>query len=303
MKVSFSNQDNQKRFVPPPIPLERAETKELKKNECLTLKLRSDPTNVDSQTYELTIKFFSGGTPEEWLVFLRDFKRVLVGQNITNGPGKYLMICRLIFGDTLAVFDKAAQDLVNETNANFELVLQEVTTHVFPQRALSYQKRYMRRYMRKPRAMTTREFAARVNEMNEYLKQFPPFDEDQELTEEEILDILEFAIPNGWQKNMVLQGFDPVIHTPSEFVAFCERHEFTEGSLNNSEDKKNGVKPKASLKNGHNDGKSRAKSSAEAPKSNKRNQPEKWCDLHQTHGHDTSECNVVQTQISKMRRI
>jgi hypothetical protein len=52
------------------------------------------------------------------------------------------------------------------------------------------------------------------------------------------LDLLEFAVPNAWQKNMVLQGFDPVIHTPSEFVAFCERHEFTEGNLNNSEEKR-----------------------------------------------------------------
>jgi hypothetical protein len=52
------------------------------------------------------------------------------------------------------------------------------------------------------------------------------------------LDLLEFAFPNAWQKNMVRQGFDPVIHTPSEFVAFCERHYFTEGNLNNSEEKK-----------------------------------------------------------------
>jgi hypothetical protein len=302
MKVSFNLASSGKRFVPPPIPLERPETKEIKKNECLTLKLRTDPANNDSQTYELTVKFFSSGTAEEWLVFLRDLKRILVGQNITQGAGKYMMIRRLIFGDTLAVFNKNAQELGNETNANFELALQAVTTHVFPQRALSYQKRYMRRYMRKPRNMTTREFAARVNELNEYLKQFPPYDDDQELAEEEILDILEFAVPNTWQKNMVLQGFDPLMHTSSDFVAFCERHEFTEGNLDNSNDKKE-AKPKTSLKSSYNDEKSRAKSSAEAKsKTNKRKTTEKWCDLHQTHGHDTHECKVVQSQIQKMRQ-
>jgi hypothetical protein len=94
--------------------------------------------------------------------------------------------------------------------------------------------------------MTTRAFSARVIALNGYLKQLSHLNEEQELTEEDLLYRLEFAVPNTWQKYMVLQGFDPVIHTPSEFVAFCERHEFTEGNLNNSEDKK-GTKSKTSL--------------------------------------------------------
>jgi hypothetical protein len=40
---------------------------------------------------------------------------------------------------------------------------------------------------------------------------------------------LEVSVPNACQKNTVLQGFDPVVPTPSEFVAFCERRKFTEG--------------------------------------------------------------------------
>jgi hypothetical protein len=170
--------------------------------------------------------------------------------------------------------------LINETSVTFELAVKKVTTHVFPHRALSYQKQYMRRYMCKPRNMTTREFSAHVNELNGYLKQFPPFNQDQELTEEELFDLLELAVPTAWQKNMVLQGFDPVIHAPSEFVAFFERHEFTEGNLNNSEDKK-GTKSKTSSKNGSNDVKSCVKSSAEVSNSNsnkKGNQSEKWCE-------------------------
>jgi hypothetical protein len=37
--------------------------------------------------------------------------------------------------------------------------------------------------------------------------------------------------------------YDPVIHNPSEFIAFCERHEFAEGNVNTAEDKK-GRSPK-----------------------------------------------------------
>jgi hypothetical protein len=142
-----------------------------------------------------------------------------------------------------------------------------------------------------------REFAARVSELNEYLAYFPPFDNNQSLTNEEVLDILEFAIPNTWQKSMVLQGFDPLIHTVSEFVSFCERHEFTEGTLDNSKEK--GAKPKANSKSGSNDAKWHAKSSVEAVK--KRKSTEKFCDLHQKFGHSTSECKVVQGQIQRMR--
>ncbi len=179
MKIAQpSTSTGRKPSVPPLIPLEQPTVKELKKQEYLTMKLRSDPTDANSQTYDLTIQFFRTGTPEEWLLFQRDLNRVLIGQNITTGPQKFAMIRRLITGDTLAVFNNAAQEHGNETNATFLQCLQDVTTHIFPQRALAFQKRYMRRYFRKPKDMTTREFAARLSELNQYLKQFPPFEDN-----------------------------------------------------------------------------------------------------------------------------
>jgi hypothetical protein len=94
-------QDIGRRFIPPPITLERPVVKDINKNGCLSLKLWSYPTNVNIQMYELTVKLFNSGTPEEWMVFLMELKRVIVGQNIKTGPGKYLMIQPLIFGDAL----------------------------------------------------------------------------------------------------------------------------------------------------------------------------------------------------------
>jgi hypothetical protein len=80
----------------------------------------------------------------------------------------------------------------------------------------------MRRYLRKPRDKTAREFAACISELNQYLKQFPPFENNQELDEVEIINILKFGIPHTWQNNMVLQGFDPIESTLVELVDFCE---------------------------------------------------------------------------------
>ena len=56
---------NQKSRFTPPIPLERPEKMELQKGEYLVLKLKSLPNNKDSQTYELSIPYFSTGTLEE----------------------------------------------------------------------------------------------------------------------------------------------------------------------------------------------------------------------------------------------
>ena len=65
-------------------------------------------------------------------------------------------------------------------------------------------------------------------EINEYLKSFPNFQADQELHNDEIMDIAELGMPNSWQKQMVLQGFDPLAKSTDEFIEFCEQLESIE---------------------------------------------------------------------------
>jgi hypothetical protein len=137
----------------------------------------------------------------------------------------------------------------------------------------------MRRYLRKPRDMTTREFAARVSELNQYLKQFPPFEYNQELDEDEIIDILEFGIPHSWQNYMVLQGFDPMESTLAELVDFCERREFTEGNKTET------AKSNKGKTSSDSDKKSAAKKNgSKGPNKHKNG---KLCELNHTHGHST----------------
>ena len=81
--------------------------------------------------------------------------------------------------------------------------------------------------MRKPRSMTTREYIARVNQINSYLTSFPPFQRNQALPEDEVLDLLEFGVPSTWQKEFWRQGYDPISKSISEFTDFCELLEFT----------------------------------------------------------------------------
>ena len=63
-----------RRMIQPVIGLERPVKKTLSKDESLVFKLRSNPTDETSTTYELTVPFFKHGTPEELLVFFKDLK-------------------------------------------------------------------------------------------------------------------------------------------------------------------------------------------------------------------------------------
>ena len=76
-----------------------------------------------------------------------------------SGPNQYLLARRLLQGDVLTVFEKAATAQTSEMIATFKVCLEELKKHIFPQRALANQTRYMRRFLRKPRDMTVREFA------------------------------------------------------------------------------------------------------------------------------------------------
>ena len=123
MKISLPQASAKHRYSAP-IELERSEKKELRKGEYIALKLRTVPTDDNSQTYELSIPYFSTGTPEEWLKFQRDFNRVVVGQGLTTGPTRYQMMRRLLEGDALAKFNTVAQELGNETLNNFQTCVQ-----------------------------------------------------------------------------------------------------------------------------------------------------------------------------------
>ena len=70
--------------------------------------------------------------------------------------------------------------------------------------------------------MTVREFAARLNKINEYLSDFPPSTENNKLLMDKLMDIAKFSVPAMWQKTMIMHGFDPANHTIQEFIEFCE---------------------------------------------------------------------------------
>ena len=100
-----SIQSFKKRMLEPPILLTRPDKKELQKGQYLSFKLYNDPANANSTTYELSVPYFETGTPEELIDFVIDTERVITGQNIIMGPGKYGLMHRLLKGDALVAFN------------------------------------------------------------------------------------------------------------------------------------------------------------------------------------------------------
>jgi hypothetical protein len=306
----------------PPIPLVRDDEKEYAKGSYMSMKLRSTPADEHSPTHEIQVPYFKSGTCEQFLDFLDKVSAVFHGQNLTTGPQKVAFMRTVLKGDALSNFSQYFITAGNEDSATFDLAVKSLITHIFPLRALRIQKRYMRRYMRKPRDMKMRTYRNRVVELNNYLAKFPSdFSDAQKIDDEEIVDILEFGTPNKWQYEMVRLGFDSATATSQALVEFCERLEFTEELAGGNNDQ-NEAKPKTGPSGG------RPGRSYAPPKSSRSGAPyqknpnnsfnkrqkvdtvahhqgsydsEKYCTLHGMYGHDLNNCKVMLDQANKMR--
>ena len=80
--------------------------------------------------------------------------------------------------------------------------------------------------------MTMKAYYACFQELNRYLERFPPYGARQKLPRDEVLEHMEFAIPNSCQKQMILQGFSTVDKTNDEFIEFCQRIEMAKSIHN-----------------------------------------------------------------------
>jgi hypothetical protein len=285
----------------PPIPLERPDREKLESGNYVSFKLRAVPADADSQMYSMQVPYYTTGTPEQWILLRKNLDKVLTGQHITTGPPTYAMTRRILEGAALAKFEEATATRGTETLEHFEEVLDDMGSYVFPHRALQMEKRYMRRYMRKPRKLKMREYMARVEELNNDLRYFPAYVQGSRLLEDELLDIYEFGVPATWQKRFLLHGFDPLEHTKQEFLEFCERLEATEDIFEDH----NGAKRKASPSDRYKvkEGK---RALANRPSGYARNQSTnkmmKFCRLHgQQQSHGTADCKILLDQADKMK--
>ena len=165
------------------------------------IKCRTNIGDADTTTYKIPMAYFRNRTPKEWLLFKKKLTRCMTGQNATSRPTKYALARRLLSGRALANFNHAVTANGNESLANYKKCIQAVTLGVFPQKALQDKKRWMRRFLKKPRDMPVRDYIAQVIEINDYLAEFPPTivgGDILKLPDNKLLDLLEFGMPITW---------------------------------------------------------------------------------------------------------
>ena len=311
----YSNRMN---TIPPPILFKRSLwNKDVEGADTTTFKLRSNPSDKDSQLYELKARSFASGTVEQYILWKRDLDKIIKGQNVTRPNDKYEMARRVLYGDALAIFDKEALTLVQEDEENFQKCLKALANHVFPKNALSSQKAWLRRSddVRKQPNMSTRIWTARLQEINQMLSEFPPsFSNTQRLTDEDFVEVIEYGIPHSWRTKMAEHGFVPVNHSLAEIIEFCNKMEYAEemtGKNNSQNNQKTGQHAEADSVSG--DKLTGAILHAKTPRGGNNKRRERHVSFAESDGkdgcalhtnatdHRTGECRVLLGQAKKMR--
>jgi hypothetical protein len=307
--VPPTNQNDQhcKGFTNPVIGLERPIAKDHVKGHYETLKLRTHPLNVGSPQFSFELSYFSTGTPEEFLLFQKGLRKVLEGQNLLTGPDMFATTRRMLEGDSLATFNNAADGL--ETINRYKRSMNALKRHVFPKRALQMQKRWMRRFLRKPKEYTIREYVARVREINSWFPAYPVNDGDEvlptRLDDDKLLDLLEFGTPNSWKKEMVKQGFAFTTKTIQEFVEFCERLEICEATnptlTNNNRNDNNHPDKSQKGKRGTKSYKRKDQASEDGSQKYKKAKNSFWFMQHgENSTHNTNKCEYIKSQLKRL---
>ena len=290
----------------PPIPYDRPETPEFKKGDGQTYRLRNDPANDKSPGYDVSVRYFSSGTCEEFLLFETDMKRVFKGQGVGNGPGRFDIARRLLTGAALTTFNQALGE-GNENLENFKSCMNAVRESIFPRHACLLQQKLMKGgNMRKPKGVNMQQFAARISELNSYLTRFPPISSTrlaEEIPPEEIVEILEAGIPSSWKTQMSLTGFDAHEHDAEAFVKKCREFETAEAASGKLIGQTNNDKPKA---NGKGKGK---REYGETKRNGKKNgnfngkefvDGVRMCPLH-NYSHPMQDCKTLLKQAANMK--
>ena len=293
------------------LPLIPEEDDDLDSSNSVSYNLRVDPTNPDSPTFKKYVRVLRGGeSVRACLQWSRDSAAVAKGLNVTGARAKCDFFCNMLIGSALTLFEtKVAEDCQAEKNSQataatdatakkniedrplLDFVTRKmvrkgkhaVMEGLIPNKIVAMIKRYLRRECRKPADMKIRVYYQHLLRINDSELPFlPPFNPSQNLPPDEIVDILIYATPKSWLREMDRQGFDPISKTPIQVVDFMERIEQSEDFDGHVIDRSQ--KPNAA--NGNKGKNKKQRTKGDSPGS-------KFCPKHGKCSHTSDECDVL----------
>ena len=238
---------------------------ELRPEQTAQFSLFSQPNDNTSANYKTSVRVLQGGEAIRTIVqWLLDTQKVLHGLNVTTYEPSIPIVEALLSGMPLILFQAGLQDekrkcfearieaaannatrdairtagvdhADNTADGQILSAMQYMAAQSMPRNALARVKRFLRRDCRKPVDMKVRAYLQHILRINmELVPNLSPFDPDQALGADELVDILLFGTPKSWQKEMERQGFDPIANSANRVIEFMERIEATEDFNDNS---------------------------------------------------------------------
>jgi hypothetical protein len=261
--------------------------------------LRAIPTDDTSPSFSQWYYIFDMGTPEEFLLWERDFEDICSNLQLTNGKARISMAKRLLSGMARSHFEGAIRGL-SETNENCSKGIEAIRVAVFPRWALEKQKMYLRYEARKPRKMTVREAGARYVELTNQLLKYPSEEGSGNVgwqQEETKIGFLR-TLPRHWVRKIEeTPNFNESSASMEDILDYAERLELAE-SIPEAKKGRDAKAGKSSTKRAHpelglgNNDRSHFKKSKYHTK--------KFCQLH-GEGHDSGKCKVWLAHVEKMK--
>eukprot|EP00957_Ditylum_brightwellii_P169525 12902390-Ditylum_brightwellii.AAC.1 len=103
-----------------------------KLGESRMYKLFTQPEEDNSPVYLLAVEVFELVSTKEWLIFKKQVKQVLKGQNAGNMDAAYTLVQDLLRGGTLTVFNNKRATFKEQMWDNLDHCLNAMTAQVFP---------------------------------------------------------------------------------------------------------------------------------------------------------------------------
>ena len=118
---------------PPKSPNSKDENRNKYEGKSVKIALRTNPSDAGSETVDRYFPIFHTGTPEEWIIWLRNWEMIRKGLNLTTGAAWCGMVRQLLDGDALQVFDAEIENAPTMTMVRVTSALQVVAaSEVFP---------------------------------------------------------------------------------------------------------------------------------------------------------------------------
>ena len=206
------------------------------KSQFISLELRTRAGGPATSTYKKYVRKFEEGTTQQWIELLKDFEEIWLQNSINGGADRTATVRSLLQGDSLTAFNTALEEARTPeeqedgqaaaplaiTTEMVKTALSAVTKTVFPHQALEIQRLWMQRGLRKPMSLTTRKTAAAITKINNALPLFPSGSELSKFSDIELIDILEWSLPQAWRMKFDLDGYIPTEHSKAKLIEACE---------------------------------------------------------------------------------